>query len=304
MSKNGKCIVSQYFADGKLYKGVFRDLAAFENLDQFISTDKYLDFVKNASSTFRYVKRDYLFRAGQFRETVYPSLFSSRLEYREKILLVGHSDIPTTRIQSQILKFFGVDKVYATNIHSDQIFSFSIPLGLTNNCDDSPLHRLFGDNSLLLAASFLADFPDFFSPILYVNFSASNNRSERGVLLREIAKLPKTYKAIVNDPDFTTSGRVKYLADCRTINFVLCPEGNGVDTHRLWETLYMGGVPIIKKNPIMTPLVDHLPVVQVDSWKQIASVDFLESEWHRIQEMSWDIGQLTLNYWKDRFLKK
>jgi hypothetical protein len=245
-----------------------------------------------------------LFRAGQFRETVYPSFLSSLLEYREKILVVGHSDIPTTRIQSQILKSFGVNKVYATNIYSDQIFSFSIPLGLTNNCDDSPLHRLFGDNSLLLAASLSADFPEFFSPTLYVNFSASNNRSERGVLLKEITKLPKTHKVIVNDPDFTTSGRVKYLADCRAINFILCPEGNGVDTHRLWETLYMGGVPIIKKNPIMTPLVDHLPVVQVDSWKQIASIDFLESEWHRIQGMSWDSGRLTLNYWKDCLLKK
>jgi hypothetical protein len=296
--------VSQDSADGTLYKGVFRDLANIENLDQFISTDKYLDFVKNGLSTFRYVKRDYLFRAGQFRETVYPSFLSSLLEYREKILVVGHSDIPTTRIQSQILKSFGVNKVYATNIYSDQIFSFSIPLGLTNNCDDSPLHRLFGDNSLLLAASLSADFPEFFSPTLYVNFSASNNRSERGVLLKEITKLPKTHKVIVNDPDFTTSGRVKYLADCRAINFILCPEGNGVDTHRLWETLYMGGVPIIKKNPIMTPLVDHLPVVQVDSWKQIASIDFLESEWHRIQGMSWDSGRLTLNYWKDCLLKK
>ncbi len=296
--------MSQDSADGTLYKGVFRDLANIENLDQFISTDKYLDFVKNGLSTFRYVKRDYLFRAGQFRETVYPSFLSSLLEYREKILVVGHSDIPTTRIQSQILKSFGVNKVYATNIYSDQIFSFSIPLGLTNNCDDSPLHRLFGDNSLLLAASLSADFPEFFSPTLYVNFSASNNRSERGVLLKEITKLPKTHKVIVNDPDFTTSGRVKYLADCRAINFILCPEGNGVDTHRLWETLYMGGVPIIKKNPIMTPLVDHLPVVQVDSWKQIASIDFLESEWHRIQGMSWDSGRLTLNYWKDCLLKK
>ena len=296
--------MSQYFADDKLYKGVFKDIAAFENHDQFISTDKYLDFAKNSPIDFRYVKRDYLFRAGQFREMVYPSFFSSRLDYREKILLVGHSDIPTTQIQSQILKFFGVIKFYGTNILSDQFFSFSIPLGLTNDCDDSPLHRLFGDNSLLLAASLVADFPNYFSPNLYVNFSASNNRGERGILLKEISKLPKEYKIIVNDPDFTTSGRVKYLADCRTINFVLCPEGNGVDTHRLWETLYMGGVPIIKRNPIMTPLVDHLPVVQVDSWKQIASIDFLESEWHRIQGMSWDSGQLTLNYWKNRFLKK
>ena len=29
--------------------------------------------------------------------------------------------------------------------------------------------------------------------------------------------------------------------------FVICPEGNGIDTHRMWEALYLRTIPIIKK---------------------------------------------------------
>ena len=39
---------------------------------------------------------------------------------------------------------------------------------------------------------------------------------------------------------------LKYLADHR---FVLCPRGNGVDSHRLWETLYLGRQPILEPLP-------------------------------------------------------
>ena len=31
----------------------------------------------------------------------------------------------------------------------------------------------------------------------------------------------------------------KYLENLCMHKYVICPEGNGVDTHRLWESLYM-----------------------------------------------------------------
>ena len=32
--------------------------------------------------------------------------------------------------------------------------------------------------------------------------------------------------------------------------YVVCPEGNGIDTHRLWEALYLRTIPIMQKNKI------------------------------------------------------
>ena len=38
----------------------------------------------------------------------------------------------------------------------------------------------------------------------------------------------------------------EYERDLLTSNFVLCPEGNGIDTHRVWEALYSGSIPIVR----------------------------------------------------------
>ena len=54
--------------------------------------------------------------------------------------------------------------------------------------------------------------------------------------------------------------------------FVLCLEGNGFDTHRLWETLYLGSFPIVLKSPWSIKLEKlHLPILVVNSIHDISS---------------------------------
>jgi len=50
--------------------------------------------------------------------------------------------------------------------------------------------------------------------------------------------------------------------------YVLCPQGNGVDTYRFWETLYLGSIPIV----IDCPLVRYfsgLPMLVISQWGDI-----------------------------------
>jgi len=49
---------------------------------------------------------------------------------------------------------------------------------------------------------------------------------------------------------------------------VLCPAGNGLDTHRLWETLLAGSIPVTAASP-MDSLLRRLPVLIVDDWEDI-----------------------------------
>ena len=48
-------------------------------------------------------------------------------------------------------------------------------------------------------------------------------------------------------------------------DFIFCPEGNGPDTHRLWETLYMGKIPIVK-SALWNRNFRDLPIMFVDSF--------------------------------------
>ena len=51
--------------------------------------------------------------------------------------------------------------------------------------------------------------------------------------------------------------------------FCICPEGNGVDTHRLWEALYVRTIPIVIKSEFTDILLhNNIPLVVLDDWSQ------------------------------------
>jgi len=65
----------------------------------------------------------------------------------------------------------------------------------------------------------------------------------------------------------------RYLAALSAHQFSACPRGNGIDTHRVWESLYLGVVPIVER----TTLSEHwrscgLPLVLIDDWGEVTPV--------------------------------
>ena len=48
--------------------------------------------------------------------------------------------------------------------------------------------------------------------------------------------------------------------------------GNGFDTHRIWETLYSGSIPIVKRHYAFEYL-DNLPVLYIDNYKDLYGLD-------------------------------
>jgi hypothetical protein len=49
--------------------------------------------------------------------------------------------------------------------------------------------------------------------------------------------------------------------------FCICPEGNGADTHRLWECLYLKVVPIVVNSQFTKLLIKYnIPMVIIEKW--------------------------------------
>jgi hypothetical protein len=137
----------------------------------------------------------------------------------------------------------------------------------------------------------------------YANFTTANNVRVREMLSHIVSHLPGTYSISRETPVMTNEGRVNYLAKLRKSSFVLCPEGNGPDTHRLWETLYMGGVPIVTSSKYLNSLYSQLPVVVIDSWSDLVDSSTLERKWHEVQRFQWDDSLLRQAYWLNRISK-
>ena len=63
----------------------------------------------------------------------------------------------------------------------------------------------------------------------------------------------------------------------RTSLMVACPRGNGFDTHRIWESLYLGALPVMTKTDFL-PVFTRWPIFVVDSWESLASMNRDELE--------------------------
>jgi hypothetical protein len=61
----------------------------------------------------------------------------------------------------------------------------------------------------------------------------------------------------------------QYLREMQNHKFVLCPSGNGIESSRNWETLYMGRVPIFKKHPYLRAMFNDFPVLWVNEFDEI-----------------------------------
>ena len=259
---------------------------------EFLSSEQYLSIANDLN--YNYLKRDFLFKSGVWRESKVRSISRAPWKFAGKNLVIGHSDIMTNLKAIRMLRLFGVSHLYGTNTIPFQNISTTLPLGLTNDCDDSPIHRILGNTRHLLRAHHASNFPSSYTGSLYVNFTASNNEVVRSQLL----KLLNPLKSVeYGETDFSERGRIHYLSSLRTNSFVVCPEGNGVDTHRLWETLYMGGIPIISKSRYLSGLVSNLPVLQVDDWSQLQDEAFLESQWSTIHKTVHNFDKLKSSYW-------
>jgi hypothetical protein len=50
--------------------------------------------------------------------------------------------------------------------------------------------------------------------------------------------------------------------------FVPCPRGNGLDTHRIWEAIYLGAIPVVLNSDRFAAL-EGWPILFIEDWNEI-----------------------------------
>lgn len=85
-----------------------------------------------------------------------------------------------------------------------------------------------------------------------------------------------------------------YLEELANSIFAVCPRGNGIDTHRLWEALYCNTIPIVEDCVNIRGF--DLPMVVVKDYKD-ATKELLEKELAEIPNRKYNMNQLDMNYW-------
>uniref|UniRef100_A0A6M3M5P0 Exostosin GT47 domain-containing protein n=1 Tax=viral metagenome TaxID=1070528 RepID=A0A6M3M5P0_9ZZZZ len=81
--------------------------------------------------------------------------------------------------------------------------------------------------------------------------------------------------------------------------FVLCPDGNGMDTVRTWETLYMGAIPIVFRHEFTEYFAEYLPMIVIDSYTE-PNPAFLNNKMKEMQNKEFNFEMLKMSYWRNQ----
>jgi hypothetical protein len=128
---------------------------------------------------------------------------------------------------------------------------------------------------------------------IYANFNVNTNPSHRNSVLNTIKETPFIDREPCN---LSLKDFFNKILDYK---MVVCPAGNGVDTHRLWEVLYSGRVPITIKtgNYKMYELYEKLPVIILNNLNELKNQNYINYQYEKLKNKKFDGNLLDTEYW-------
>lgn len=129
--------------------------------------------------------------------------------------------------------------------------------------------------------------------LLYMNFSKYTYPQERGLV----------FKLFKNEPYCKTSSFKpfeEYLEEVAHSKFALSPRGYCLDCFRVWESLLMGTIPIVKTSSLDS-LYEGLPILIIQNWEEI-SEKFLLQKYEEMQDKQYNLEKLYISYWQNFIL--
>ena len=168
-----------------------------------------------------------------------------------------------------------VIKWYAQNAEISSKFMIPIPIGPN-------LFPLTGDNmrkSLFSCAR---------NKLVFTNTNPGNNPLQRTYVQESILQqCPNSTKNELVEPK-------EYARQLHQHIFSICPPGNGKDTHRAWESIFFGCIPIVEKSNMNDFFATLFPMLVVDRWSDVTE-DFLINQYNEMQTKTWRYDLLDVD---------
>jgi hypothetical protein len=141
-----------------------------------------------------------------------------------------------------------------------------IPIGIANEMWPHGNPAMFLNTCANLSA-----FPKEYD--VFFNFSLHTNPSARRLCYTTLES-----KGLTFTPPLPLQTYTPILASHK---YVICPPGNGVDCHRIWETLMLGGIPVLLRSVFTEIIAEEIPCILLDSWNDF-SIEQLHTEYPRL----------------------
>lgn len=237
--------------------------------------------------------------------------FVSQIKNQKKkfILITGDSDRTITK-RLNVYKTLNKNKKllnwYSQNCINPNKKITQIPIGLDyiSQFHNSRTFRLKVNNHTLLPLNYekkiikiikkALDFK-FRNNLIFCNYHFSLKSNDR----------IECFNLVSKNLCFYLKKRIPYLENFQKqsrFKFVLAPFGEGIDTHRVWEAILLGNIPIVKSSPLDN-LYKNFPVLIVKSWKDLKYKKLIYIA-KRFNNKSYYYEKVLIDYWKAKIFKK
>jgi hypothetical protein len=211
--------------------------------DDFLDEEKpFLDISKKPKIIF--LKTDWI---ELFKTKILP-----KIDYKFK-LITHNADRSAPSGNLDLLEDSRLERWYSMNCDIEHTKLQPIPIGMANE------KWAHGDKSVLVNA---VNKKIERNNLVYCNYDVSTSPHKR----LDVLKILKG-KGFV-DIDMQKRPYSEYLEKLKSYKYVISPPGNGIDCHRIWESIYLGVVPIVEKSTTLDFFKD-LPILFVDTYDNI-----------------------------------
>lgn len=233
------------------------------------------------------------------------------------ILLTGNSDFPIIdwHVKNAPKNLI---KLYGQNVLCNDSRFIPVPMGLESSvvARRGIKHGVFYDRSRTLQDLLLT----YTKPkldtstaknFIYSNFSIHTNSKHR-------QQVQDYIRGVTNINSSSRKSVSAFHEDILSHKITLCPVGNGLDTHRLWEVIYLNRVPLVIKSEqnarqgfcgdlpnyknysIYDKLYKELPIILLDELEQLKDVNLINSLYEQAKTKCDQMAYFS--YWKDVIL--
>ncbi len=159
----------------------------------------------------------------------------------------GDANVEDVYYVNTILNSPNLRKWYAQNVNYFHSKLIPLPIGIAN--------RMWPHGNISIR-----DSPKIHD--VYMAFDLNTNPKKRKECLDALVDKVPFLPFVLPNENMVRLSQYKYC---------ICPEGDGLDTHRLWEALYLHVVPIMLKTRHIDMLINKylFPAILLDRWEDL-----------------------------------
>jgi len=174
-----------------------------------------------------------------------------------------------------------ISKWYAQNAQIVNDFMIPLPIGLTPPwAADGKIYNAQSIKNVLKSQER--------TELVNCNFNINTNPLQRQDVKDIVFNNLGIQNSVVNSNE--------YYSSLQKAKYAICPPGNGKDTHRLWECLYLGTIPIVEDSLMNRYFASLFPILIVERWSDLTESLLIDRYEHFCSKIK-NLNLLDVDMW-------